>query len=65
MLDTNIKVNGLTSVTHHKSSPLFEWCVVMMWIEEHTPKGHAYERNWSACSIFDDHSRLNQHMKCV
>ena len=41
---------------------VFEWYVIWFGSKERTPKWHLFNGNWNACSIYDNHSRLNnQH----
>jgi hypothetical protein len=45
---------------------IFEWYVVRCGSKNIDLKGHVFERDWTTCSKYDSHSRLNiQYILCV
>ena len=50
------------SITYLNQTPEFERFVVWCGSKNRKGKRHVLERDWSACSKYDNHSRLNsQH----
>ena len=55
-------VDVLNLITYRNRTPIFEWYVVRCGSKNNYQKKHVYERNWTARSTYDNHSRFNsQH----
>jgi len=49
--------SGLSLLIGHLH--IFEWYVVRCGSKNIDSKGHVFERDWTTCSEYDSHSRLN------
>ena len=52
------KVDEPNLVTYLNWTPIFEWCVVRCGSMNGYQKD-VFERDWTTCSKYDNHSRLN------
>ena len=56
------KVDVLNSVTYRNRTLIFEWDVLGVWLQEHTPRWHMFKRNMTMCSEHVHYFRFNcQH----
>ena len=49
--------------TYLKRTPIFEWYVGLVWLQERIPRRHCvFERVWTMCSKYANHSKpSSQH----
>ena len=60
----DMEVSKVDSVTFLIETLHF-WVVHgLVWLEELRPEGHVFERDWIACSQYDNYSRLNSQHNC-
>jgi hypothetical protein len=56
------KVDVPNLVVYLHLTPMIDWNVVRVSLQERIPNRHVFKRDWTTCSKYDNHWRLdNQH----